>query len=319
MVDQNPTKPFRLLSIDGGGINGVIPLCILTKLEEQTGKRCVEMFDCIGGTSSGGIISALLSVLPAKDILNLYTSKAHEIFTTSGDITGPTYSHEGLTTIGQSIFKVMKLSDAHVPTLLCAYDLERDQAFSLCSLEYKTNEGDPNEPTGLSMVDAILATSSAPTYFPPYQCYALPASGNTMESYTFIDGAVFANNPVLQLYSYASSLFPTFESQGVEILSLGTGHRPQKYPPGSGSDWTTLQWISPLINIFLWAPSTSADISMGKILGDKYTRISPILKTVSGDIDDISSDNINNLINEGNKLVVDNRDLLDKWVNKLIG
>jgi patatin-like phospholipase/acyl hydrolase len=48
---------FKVLSIDGGGIRGIIPAMILAEIEDRTGKPIAEMFDLIAGTSTGGILA----------------------------------------------------------------------------------------------------------------------------------------------------------------------------------------------------------------------------------------------------------------------
>ena len=52
---------YRILSLDGGGLRGIIPVLILKRIEEMTGKKIYELFDCIVGTSTGGIIAAGLT------------------------------------------------------------------------------------------------------------------------------------------------------------------------------------------------------------------------------------------------------------------
>jgi patatin-like phospholipase/acyl hydrolase len=67
------SPPFRILSLDGGGIRGVFPAAFLAKLEEHLNAPIGSYFDLIAGTSTGGIITIGLGLgLSAKDILKLY-------------------------------------------------------------------------------------------------------------------------------------------------------------------------------------------------------------------------------------------------------
>ena len=52
---------IRLLSIDGGGMRGILPLLVLRYLESVSAKPAIEMFDFIAGTSTGAIIAAGLT------------------------------------------------------------------------------------------------------------------------------------------------------------------------------------------------------------------------------------------------------------------
>src|SRR6266496_3276521 len=72
----------RILSIDGGGIRGIIPATTLVALEEQMGKPVCECFDFLAGTSTGALIAAAAAAgVPATRILNIYVERSHEIFT----------------------------------------------------------------------------------------------------------------------------------------------------------------------------------------------------------------------------------------------
>src|SRR5690348_9491987 len=72
----------RILSIDGGGIRGVIPASTLVKLEQQLGKPVRECFDFLAGTSTGALIAAAAAAgVPAARILEIYVKRAGEIFT----------------------------------------------------------------------------------------------------------------------------------------------------------------------------------------------------------------------------------------------
>jgi patatin-like phospholipase/acyl hydrolase len=76
-------QPFRILSIDGGGIRGILPAAVLTELEERYlgGTSAGNYFDLIAGTSTGGIIALGLSIgLRARDIRDLYIEHGAEVF-----------------------------------------------------------------------------------------------------------------------------------------------------------------------------------------------------------------------------------------------
>src|SRR3954469_18377138 len=74
---------MRVLSIDGGGIRGVIPALVLTELERRAGRRTFELFDLIAGTSTGGILACALCApdpLPASQLVGLYEERGPDIF-----------------------------------------------------------------------------------------------------------------------------------------------------------------------------------------------------------------------------------------------
>ena len=77
----------RILSIDGGGIRGIIPLCVLAKLEAQLKAQRGEsvalrdVFGFVAGTSTGAIIAAGIAAgIPAAEMLDLYLTRVGEVF-----------------------------------------------------------------------------------------------------------------------------------------------------------------------------------------------------------------------------------------------
>ena len=83
---------FKILSIDGGGIRGIIPAKILALAEEELKRnnhacRICDYFDLICGTSTGGIITIGLALgMPAYEILSLYRDNAKIIFPHQGNL-----------------------------------------------------------------------------------------------------------------------------------------------------------------------------------------------------------------------------------------
>ncbi|MDE0316624.1 MAG: patatin-like phospholipase family protein [Candidatus Poribacteria bacterium] len=138
MSDQ---KTFTVLSIDGGGIRGIIPAIILRKIEEETGKRIYELFDLIAGTSTGGILSLALTVpdpddpdsaeFPAAKLVDLYRDKGEKIFDRSiwhkiRSMRGwaeEKYTSDGLMGVLDAYFKETMLRQALTNVLITSYDL----------------------------------------------------------------------------------------------------------------------------------------------------------------------------------------------------
>src|SRR5438067_1676714 len=71
-----------LLAIDGGGVRGILPLCLLVALERATGRLTRETFAFVGGTSAGAILaSGIAAGIPAAQLLDLFVSAAGKVFT----------------------------------------------------------------------------------------------------------------------------------------------------------------------------------------------------------------------------------------------
>lgn len=166
---------FKVLSIDGGGIRGIIPAMILAKIEKETKKSIAENFDLIAGTSTGGILALGLSKkgdtggpqYEAQDLVNIYEKRGSEIFDRSfwkgvSSVVGfadEKYSHEGIEKVLDEYFGTASLKDACTRTLISCYDISEREPLFLKS--WKENNG------SVKMKDAARATSAAPTYFEP--------------------------------------------------------------------------------------------------------------------------------------------------------
>jgi patatin-like phospholipase/acyl hydrolase len=100
-MESEKTETARVLSIDGGGIRGIIPAIVLKRLEELTGRPTSDMFDLLTGTSTGGIIALALTFpssdgggprYSAADLVQLYESKGPDIFRASGWQSSPPWA-----------------------------------------------------------------------------------------------------------------------------------------------------------------------------------------------------------------------------------
>src|SRR5262245_61280685 len=120
------TGPYRVLSLDGGGIRGLIEATLLAEIEDRTGQPIYDLFDLIVGTSTGGLIALLLTCpqsgrgsrpLSAKDVVGLFESRAHEIFpkslvTRARMLLRPRYSAGPLEALLRELFGEVLLESA---------------------------------------------------------------------------------------------------------------------------------------------------------------------------------------------------------------
>lgn len=310
-------EKIRVLSIDGGGIRGIIPLFFLAKLEEITGKRTCEMFDVIAGTSTGGMIALGLSLAPARVILDLYLNKGNKIFVHNLSFIGPKYSSRQRRAIFREFFKDAKLSEAVVPTIVTAWELERDKAYHLYSA-WPKDKLFSHEHLDMLMSDAALATSAAPTYFEPETVHPVKVDGYaTHEHYTFLDGGVFANNPSMIALNYAMTLYPNKTHADFEVLSLGTGYRNVSFDSEKAKSWSKLHWLSPLLHVLLSGNSDSVDSDLNRLLNENYDRVNMHLNRSDTQLDSVGK-NIRNLSIDAIQMINSNKKILIRWAKKFL-
>ncbi len=164
---------IKVLSIDGGGIRGIIPAMILAELEKRLGKELYKVFDLIAGTSTGGIIALAIGT-QCKDggayspgeLRDMYVDRGPEIFhksllTPLRQLIRPKYSPGPLEVVLQKFFGDTLFSTALTPLLISSYDIEHELPFFFKShkiLSHKDSEWD------WPVREIARATSAAPTY-----------------------------------------------------------------------------------------------------------------------------------------------------------
>ena len=331
-------KLTRILSLDGGGIRGILPGQILVKLEEKlkakTGDekaRIADYFDLIAGTSTGGILAcALLCPDPenparprfsAQEVVNLYLDRGDEIFSipffhkvrTGGGTLDEKYPTDELEKALKDYFNDLKLSQLLKPCLITSYDITRRQAHFFTSHDAISKEG-----WDFYVKDVARATSAAPTYFDCADIRSL-----TGISYPLIDGGVFVNNPAICAYAEVHHKFDVTAKQ-MAILSLGTGYEKKSYDYNQAKDWGMVSWIKPLINIMMSGVSEVVDYQLNEIYNavkapDQYLRISTELPiTVNPEMDDASRENLMALKELGTETGQKFDSQLDEFINFLV-
>ena len=271
---------FRILSLDGGGIRGVLTAVILNRLSEKYPRLLQDLPQTIilfAGTSTGGILAlGLAAGLTPSQLRDFYVINGKTIFDSSwmhdlvelDGLAGAKYENENLRRLLHGTFGGTKLQDLKPRVLVPSFRLdnqETDPAKRSWNPKFFHNfPGDDNDGECL-VADVAMATSAAPTYFPSYGEY--------------IDGGVIANNPsmaaIAQVLDQRNQPSDRGTLNEIKLLSVGTGFSLQ-YIAGQNLDWGDAQWIRPILNILMDGSVGVADFECARLLGDRYCRLEPI-------------------------------------------
>ncbi|KAJ1397412.1 Patatin-like phospholipase domain [Sesbania bispinosa] len=304
MQIQPPTygNLITILSIDGGGIRGIIPATILsfleTQLQELDGEsaRLADYFDVIAGTSTGGLVTAMLTapdhkqlqrpLFAAKDIKPFYLEHCPKIFPQHRDflgigklfrsLRGPKYDGKYLHQVVREKLGEIRLHETLTNIVIPTFDIKTLQPTIFSS--YKINKS-PCLDARLS--DICISTSAAPTYLPAYTFKNQDSDGN-IEEFNLTDGGVCANNPTLVAVNEVTKQVinenPDFfsikpmEYSRFLIISLGTGtpKNEQKFNAKMAAKWGLLDWLThsgstPLIDVFSQSSADMVDFHLATV------------------------------------------------------
>jgi patatin-like phospholipase/acyl hydrolase len=266
----------RILTINGGGIRGLLPATWLLALERKTGKQAYQLFDLIAGTSTGAIVGAcLVSGIPAIDIQNFFLVEGPKIFEKrfGEGILQAKYSSDMIEELLAKYLGTRTLSQALTPYLATAYDVRtaKDHVFT---------SFDKNP---LPLAEAARASSAAPTYFP------------TKDG--FVDGGVFANNPSVLAILESANDHPMDQ---ISVLNLGTGGSSYKVPNAINVDWGVLEWAKHMPDVFMDSGADTTSLVARHLIKDRYVQFDAQLPLQIG-MDDASRTTLNLLKSVGEK------------------
>jgi predicted acylesterase/phospholipase RssA len=218
-------RPFRIITLDGGGVRGIISLIWLERLEQHLAGSVAAHVELIAGTSVGAIIGCALGAgRSAEEIHGLWVGAAHLAFRKPVGLSdhlrrfahlggmAPKYLDDGLIDMLKSVFGDLTMGQMKRPTLALAYCPKSMSVhvFSSMSEEHKD----------LPVWEVCRASAAAPLFFSPYHMIV----DETGEKTPLLDGGVTANNPVVVALSEA------FRGNGkartvndVLVASFGTG------------------------------------------------------------------------------------------------
>jgi len=257
--EPSPTdRPFRVLSLDGGGMRGVYTAAFLDRLCTQqakiNGDEQVDLglgFDLIVGTSTGAIVGSAAAVgCPMSDVVNLYRQHGQKIFphrirgklsAIYRAMSGRTYIRSGDRALRKALGEVLKT------TTLSEVFHKRGISMCVPTVRMSTHRAWVFKKTPVSgvrdddysLVDICMASSAAPIY---RSLAAITAPGsNGEEKQIFADGGLWANNPIMVAMTDALAIAPS--DRPIEIYSLGTCPRPEgEHIAGKAVHRSLLEW-----------------------------------------------------------------------------
>jgi patatin-like phospholipase/acyl hydrolase len=268
---------FRVLSIDGGGIRGLIAARVIARLEELVSseageeRRMADCFHMFAGTSTGGLLALGLTVpdptdparprLSGSDLVELYMSEGPRIFGDTlhklislGGWIGPKHSEGRLAKALRDRFGEARLRDALRELIVTSYDMAEPGPHF-----FKRWRARESADRDVPMVDVGLATSAAPTYFPSHG----------LGGRALVDGGVFAANPsvaaVVEALKRRDEEPRDLGPGDLLLVSLGTGQHETGHEQSEVRGWGRIGWIWPrrqdpaLIAAFLDGQSDAAD------------------------------------------------------------
>lgn len=273
---------FNVLSLDGGGARGLFLAESLAELEKSTGRRIVDDFDLIAGTSAGGIIAlALGSGLSASEIADRFRRLIGTVFPAPiawsqvRGLFGSRYEAARLEQALQELFGDKTLADSVVPLVIPAW-----VAAERRPLVFKTRHS-PSvlRDGGLFMRDVARATSSAPTYF----------RTAVVDRQLLLDGGIWANNPALVGVLEAHRAFQA-EFDRVRLLSIGCIEEPRA---SRLKEKGMLGWARAAVPLVLRGSGTAVHAYVSQLLrGANYTRIEVIAATGKYRLDFVSQETL---------------------------
>ena len=261
-------ETFHILSLDGGGTRGIYSAHVLANLEMRIGTPIRDKFHLIAGTSTGAIVAGAAAIgIPLKKVVELFEQQALQIFPSNRlrwGIFRSRYSQKPLEEVIRSCLPDITLGEISTPLIITSSNIAAGGVHVFKS-RYLADLGEPYVRDGtISLIEAILASCAAPTYFDPVQ----------VGENHLADGGLWANNPSILAATEAISKFKRTVDQ-IHILSIGTGHPPRMY--GRERHWglATGWGHKKLVSYFLNLQSQSSTNMAGLILGERYVRLDP--------------------------------------------
>ncbi len=322
---------LRVLSIDGGGLRGVIPLKVIEYIEQITEKEIHQTFDVIAGTSTGALLASTLLCPDVESevgdkrrfdlstIEKLYISHGKDIFPRSSYLSlrkakfrkylKYKYSPDPLDAVLNNYLGESRIADCLRPVFITSFDLRTNSP-----LYFTTREANLEIDKNILLKKACRATSAAPSYFPSYE---LSYAGKNCSC---IDGGIFMNNPALGVLlevvlnrdsKYYKLSQPSKSIENIHILSLGTGSSDKIINVDGAKSWGEVKWAKPAIDLAMNVPANVVDQQLQLMYelfgcGSNYLRLNVDIESEYSEMSNSSGQAMDHWIREVKSQIVNN-------------
>ncbi|CAF1000383.1 unnamed protein product [Brachionus calyciflorus] len=260
---KKQSNVFKIISIDGGGVRGIIPAILLREIQRRCNKPLVTLVDLFAGTSTGAILCAGLNVsenpigsIPKyspDDMVKFYIDESPKIFKKS---ILRYYKQDNLKNI---LSKKVNFSFTNlinhvlIPT---STDIKTLYTFTKHDSSMTSNKN-------YSLVDILTAATAAPTYFPAYQIEGI--------LHKLMDGGILANNPSRLAYEHAVNVLK-IPSENIHIISIGTGDYISHLFNENESN-SILFWAQNISDYIIDGHKNQVNLEMNQLIGDRFKRL----------------------------------------------
>ena len=328
------SQKFRILSLDGGGLRGIIPVLILKEIERRTGKRITDTFDMVAGTSTGALIACGITVSDdgknpkynLEAIEKIYTERGKDIFPKknwfSGVVSGisslknPKFMPDGLQKVLEELLGEKRIADCMKPIFVTTFDLYNNEA-----LLFKSRQALREANRNARLIDICRATSAAPTYLPAYNFMY------NEKKRVCVDGGIYMNNPavgalveVTKYHKETPYNFQELSLNDISVLSIGTGHYSSEIARKKVEGFGLLDWATNITDVMMQAVNQTTTYQTEEFVSDgNFLRINlDIDDPKYSDMADSADETREYLIRMVNSQIISNSVLmaqLDKFLN----
>ena len=290
---------FRILSFDGGGIRGAFGSTVIETFEQKLGRPLSDFFDLVAGTSTGAILgSGVAHGVPGSRLVEFYTKYGEKIFEPReaykpknwvktvypvvkyvfdkraggpkmDDFFRARFCPIALEFAFREGFGTTRLGDvARSRLIVCSVNLSQGKTYVFRTPHLPGSVEDQD----LEMVDVLLATTAAPTYFP----HKVMPDGDS-----YCDGGLWAVDPAILAVAEAFKIRqfctrpdcdPAYDTSRIQVLSIGTGNTNYSLCP-PGSDAGALYWAPRVADVMTTSQVQGVQSPLEFLLGDRYRKI----------------------------------------------